>query len=82
MEGAGVTAEFLNGAGVVAVVVLLLMAFLRGWFVTKREADVYLERAERAEKNEGSLIEQNRELMEMARLGQATFTALRRAGED
>ena len=78
----GITAEFLNGAGVTGIVVLLLVAFLRGWFVTRREADVYLQRAERAELNEQELIKQNRELMEMARLGQATFTALRRAGED
>lgn len=69
--------QFLNGAGVVGLVLFLLVAFLRGWFVTKREADVYLKRAESAEANEAALIQQNRELMEMARLGQATFAALR-----
>lgn len=74
-------ADFLDGAGVVAIVILLLIAFMRGWFVTRREADVYIARAERAEKNESNLIDQNRELMEMARLGQATFQALRKEGE-
>lgn len=78
----GLNADFFNDASIIALVVLLLIAFLRGWFVTRREADVYLQRAERAENNEKQLLEQNRELMEMARLGQATFNALRRAGEE
>lgn len=78
----GLNADFLNGVGVVGIVVFLFVAFLKGWFVTGREAKVYLKRAEKAEDNERDLIAQNKELMEMARLGQATFTALRKAGED
>lgn len=78
----GFSGEFLNGAGVVAVLLFLMVAFLRGWFVTKREAESYLRRAEAAEANEAQLLRQNAELMEMARLGRATFEALHRgAGE-
>ena len=71
----------LNGASIVAVVLFLMVAFLRGWFVTRREADVYLKRAERAEALVDNLNKQNGELMEMARLGKSTFDALRKAAE-
>jgi len=75
-------AQFLNGLGVVGVVLFLMVAFLRGWFVTKREAESYLRRAEAAEANEAQLLRQNAELMEMARLGRATFEALHKGAEE
>lgn len=53
-----------------------------GRLVTRREADGITHRAEKAERAIDSLIAQNAELMEMARLGQATFSALRQAVED
>lgn len=80
MDGISV-GQLLSGGGVVGVVLFVFVAFLRGWFVTKREADVYVERAEKAEAANAELVRQNTELMEMARLGQATFNALRKAAE-
>jgi hypothetical protein len=67
-----------SGWAIVAVVVLMIF---RGLLVTRREADSYLTRAESAEANNVKLIAQNGELMEMARLGQAMFQALKQGAE-
>lgn len=75
------TAEILNGAGVVALVVVQGWMIATGRLVTRREAQFHIARAEKAEAAAESLIKQNGELMEMARLGQATFTALRQGAE-
>lgn len=72
-----ITAASLESIGIVGICVLNVVGLARGWVVTKREADVYIKRAEKAEDANRELITQNGELMEMARLGQATFTALR-----
>lgn len=77
-----VSPAFLNGVGVVGVVLFLMVAFIRGWFVTKREADSYLDRAQKAEAARDRALEQNAELMEWARLGKATFKSLREAAEE
>lgn len=75
----------LNGIGVVGVVVLIggmfWRALNRGDIVTRREAESYLARASHAEAMNADLVKQNGELMEMARLGRATFAALREAAE-
>lgn len=75
------TPELFNGVGVVALFGALFWMLATGRLVTRREADGITQRAERAEKTRDDLIAQNTELMEMARLGQETFTALRRAAE-
>lgn len=81
----GVPLALLNGVGVVGVVVFIGAMFWRalkgGDIVTRREAEVYIQRAEKAEAMNADLVKQNGELMEMARLGTATFTALRRAAD-
>lgn len=81
----GIPAALLNGVGVVGLVVLIggmfWRALNRGDIVTKREAESYLTRATHAEGLNADLVKQNTELMEMARLGRATFSALREAAE-
>ena len=72
------SSEFLNGVGVVAVVLFVFVALIRGSLVTRREADAYRERAEKAENALDQALRQNTDLMEMARLGSATFEALRK----
>ena len=72
------SSEFLNGVGVVAVVLFVFVALVRGSLVTRREADAYRERAEKAENALDQALRQNTDLMEMARLGSATFEALRK----
>lgn len=76
------TSAFLNGVGVVGLVVLFAIALGRGWIVTSRENDITLKRLESEESKNKTLLDQNTALMEMARLGQDVFAALRRgAGE-
>jgi len=74
-----------NGVSVVTVVLVGTCAYVRaltkGTIVTEREHEATVKRAEKAEETRDSLIAQNSELMEMARLGQATFTALRKGAE-
>lgn len=72
------TSAFLNGIGVVGLVVLFAIALGRGWIVTSRENNITLKRLESEESKNAALLAQNAELMEMARLGQDVFTALRR----
>lgn len=59
-----------------------LWALLTGRLVTKREADIYIERATKAEGRNDELTRQNSELMAFARLGQSTFKALRDRAEE
>lgn len=73
--------SLLSGSGVVGVVLFVLVAVSRGWFVTKREADVYLQRAEKAEAALAESERQKTELMEMTRLAQSTFQAMRKAAD-
>lgn len=61
----------------------LLYGLITGrWIVTRREADIYIKRAETAEANVERLSGQNAELIAWAELGKATFTALRTAGAE
>lgn len=71
-----ITPALLNGVGVVGMLAGLFWMLASGRLVTRREADAYTRRAEAAEKERAALIEQNGELMEMARLGQSMFRAL------
>lgn len=75
------TPALLNGVGVVGLFAAMFWMLATGRLVTRREADGITRRAEKAEETRDSLIAQNTELMEMARLGQATFTALRKGVE-
>lgn len=68
-------------AAFLGLVIYVVRGYVTGKTVTRREADSITKRAEKAEETRDSLIAQNGELMEMARLGQATFTALRQAAE-
>lgn len=81
----GIPLAAINGVGVVGVVVLIGGLFWRalknGDIVTRREAEVYIARAEKAETMNRDLVQQNSELLEMARLGTATFNALRKAAD-
>jgi hypothetical protein len=54
----------------------------RGDLVTRREADAITARAEKAETAGDKLLDQNTELMDMARLGTATWQALRKAADE
>lgn len=67
----------LNGLTLGGGVSLFFFALMRGWIVTKREADVYIARAEKAEGRIDELTQQNSELLSFARLGKSTFKALR-----
>lgn len=53
-----------------------------GDVVTRRENDATVTRAEKAEAANDKLLDQNGQLMDMARLGTATFQALRKAAEE
>lgn len=88
----GIPVGLADGIGVVGVVVLVSVLLWRALtvvprearlprLVTGREATSYLERAEAAEVANADLVKQNSELMEMARLGTATFAALRQAAD-
>ena len=81
----GIPVALLNGVGVVGIVVVIGWLFWRalvsGSIVTGREAKSYLDRAIAAEALNDELAKQNTELMEMARLGQSVFMALRQAAE-
>lgn len=88
----GIPVALLNGIGVVGIVCLIGLLLWRAItvvpkdarlprLVTGREATSYLERAEAAELANVDLVKQNSELMEMARLGTATFAALRQAAD-
>lgn len=69
-------AALLNGVGVASLLGLLFWLLATGRLVTRREADGITQRAVSAETSRDLLIEQNGELIEMARLGQSVFTAL------
>lgn len=73
--------ELFNGVGVVALFSALFWLLATGRLVTRREAEGITKRAEKAEETRDTLIKQNAELMEMARLGQDVFTALRKGAE-
>lgn len=73
------TADILSGGGVVGFVLVVFWLIATGRLVTKREHDTALKRIEAAESARDKALAQNAELMEMTRLGAATFTALRRA---
>lgn len=53
-----------------------------GDLLTRRENDATVIRAEKAEEARDKLIDQNGQLMDMARLGTATWQALRKAAEE
>lgn len=53
-----------------------------GDLVTRREADALSLRAEKAEKALDKALDQNGELMDMARLGSATWQALKKAADE
>ena len=61
---------------------LLVRKVASGDLVTRREADALTERAVRAEDANEKLVDQNGQLMDMARLGTATWQALRQAAEE
>ena len=65
-----------------ATVWLFFRMFSRGDIVTRREADAISQRADRAETANDKLLEQNGALMDMARLGTATWQALRKAADE
>lgn len=65
----------------IAVMWRTINGYITGNTVTRREADSIEKRAEKAEETRDTLIAQNSELMEMARLGQATFAALQKGAE-
>ena len=57
-------------------------ALISGRLVTKREADIYVTRAEKAEANVEKMNEQVSRLTAFAELGRATFSALRTNAEE
>ena len=61
---------------------LLIRKISAGDLVTRRENDATALRAEKAELARDKLIDQNGDLMDMARLGTATWQALRKAAEE
>lgn len=61
---------------------LLYRLIARGDLVTRREADAITERAQKAENASDKLLDQNGALMDMARLGTATWQALRKAADE
>lgn len=70
-----------NNLTIAGVLLFLMVAFLRGSFVTKREADSYEKRAEAAEANEARLQSQVNDLMEITWLVRATFEAAQQRNE-
>lgn len=76
-----VSSGALELGGFAGLLALLFWMLATGRLVTRREADSYRERAEKAEAARDEVTRQNGELMEMARLGQATFAALRQGIE-
>ena len=59
------------------VTVAFLWALLTGRLVTQREAQLYLDRAEKAEARLERQGQQNSDLLTFAELGRSTFNALR-----
>ena len=53
-----------------------------GDLMTRREGDALVKRAETAEAANEKLLDQNGQLMDMARMGSATMQALRKAVEE
>lgn len=59
---------------------LAIYGLLSGrWFVSRREADIYLKRAEKAEAAIGQINDQNSELIATARLGAVSLASMREA---
>lgn len=69
-------AALLNGVGVTGLLGLLFWMLATGRLVTRREADGIERRAVAAEKRADTLLSQNSELMEFARLGKSVIHAL------
>ena len=65
-----------------ATVWLFFRKVLSGDLMTRREGDSLTKRAEKAESVNEKLVEQNGELMDMARLGTATWQALKKAADE
>jgi hypothetical protein len=63
---------------------LVIRKLIDGDLVTRREADDHRDRAVKAEDANEKLVDQNAQLMDMARLGTATMQALKAAagGDD
>lgn len=61
---------------------LVIRKLISGELVTRREADGLETRAVKAEEANEHLVEQNTQLLDMARLGTATWQALRKAAEE
>lgn len=75
------TSAFLNGAGAVTLVVLLFVLLSTGRLATKREVDALNKRIDHLESTNKDLVDQNRDLIEIARVGQDVMSALRRGAE-
>lgn len=77
----GIPWQTIGGAGLGwALAGAMLYGLISGkWFVTRREADMYVQRAEKAETAMAKVNDQNAELIATARLSAVSVAGLRSA---